>query len=188
MEQPRMIRALLEKVTPTRPAAFLPRPDRAVASIDGHHPDVTVSTYREAEGILGGTVEVMTAITSRELLLLPAACTPDDARALFTDYALVSSNGVAVIAHQGANVDLVGDHGPVRVSSLLYEVLRRSITGTSTIPDVVDRVARTADVDPNPILLEVVRRLRALLESGTVTLRVADTENAPERITLTPVS
>lgn len=119
---------------------------------------------------LGSERVVQSMIDARTLRELPAHCSTEQFRELFADVSIVSRTGVAVTAHTSKAVDLTAPAGgTVRVSTAIYEVLRRSTTGSTSIPDVVDRVAPKWN-GPEHLIAEIIDSLRFLIAGGAVAL------------------
>lgn len=168
------------RVAARRPRTFLPRPTAGVVLLEPFKlapgtdasalSRMTPCTRTEAAEHLGSGEALHALIDGGAVRELPASCTPEQFRGLFADVAIVSRNGVAVASHGNGIVELVAPAGgTTRVSTALYEVLRRSTTGTVPMPTVIDRVApKWGGTDP--IIAEVITRLRALLASGAVVL------------------
>lgn len=139
---------------------------------------VTPCTRGYAAAELGSGAAMQAMVSAGVLRELPAHCSEASFREIFESVSIVSRTGVAVQSHGKGVVHLATPSGStVRVSTALYEVLRRSTTGTVPIPTVIDRVAPKWG-DPWLIIREIIDSLRALISSGAVVL-VETIEAAP---------
>lgn len=175
-----MIAKLAARLTARAPKRFLPLPVPSVAraheSIDDR---ITVTTHADAAVILGSDAAVRYAIADGRLLELPAVCSAAQFRELFADIALVSTTRVGVASHSGGVVHLTQpDGGTSRVTTTLYEVLRRSVTGAVGLPTVIDRVVRKDTGRADVVIAEIVTQLRTLLAGGAVVLERAHGRSA----------
>lgn len=156
----------------------MPRGNPSVVFLEPLVPDavppllsrVTPCSHAYAIAECGTQAAVHAMLQDGALRELPAHCTPAQFRELFADISLVSRTGVAVQSHGKGAVHLAAPAGgTVKVITALYEVLRRSTTGSVPVPVVIDRVAPKWG-GPEPIIAEVIGSLRALLASGAVAL------------------
>lgn len=173
-----MFKKLAARTISRRPRQFLPGGAPCVVLLEPVVPADDLSPLHRmtpcppaaAEALLGSAGAMRDLLAAGSLRELPGVCTPELFRTVFADVSMVSRNKVAVAQHGGGRVDLATPAGgTVTVTTALYEVLRRSITGTVPLPTVIDRVAPKWG-GSGPVIAELVSVLKPLMASGAVAL------------------